>query len=149
MLRPGDVPHLCQVTLLITVPLALAFLAPLGSYATAGLAAGVTWLFEVSGFNKQCDLGALIPVIVMFGMHTALQPLMLQNVQSIGYDYMLPLFFFQTLAMSGAAFAVFFKTRNVDLRGTSVGRYRSDFGYYRTCNVRRQPSLEEVFSLQL
>ena len=108
------------LTLLITVPLALAFLAPLGSYVAGGLAAGVTWLFEVSGFIASAILGALIPVIVMFGMHTALQPLMLQNVQSIGYDYMLPLFFFQTLAMSGAAFAVFFKTRNVDLRGTSV-----------------------------
>lgn len=120
------IPDIVQIvfvptlTLLITVPLALAFLAPLGSYVAGGLAMGVTWLFEVSGFIASALVGALIPVIVMFGMHTALQPLMLQNVQSIGYDYMLPLFFFQTLAMSGAAFAVFFRTRNVDLRGSAA-----------------------------
>lgn len=108
------------LTLLITVPLALAFLAPLGSYIGVGLSTAVTWLFEFSGLIASVLVGGLIPVFVMFGMHTALQPLMLQNVQNVGYDYMLPLFFFQTFAMAGAVIAVFFRARNVELRGNSM-----------------------------
>ncbi len=108
------------LSLLVAIPLTLAFLAPLGSYVGALLATGITWLFEASGFIASALIGSLIPLIVMFGMHSALFPLMIQNVSEIGYDYMLPLFFYQTLAMSGAAFAVFAKSRNTELRGAAM-----------------------------
>lgn len=108
------------LTLLVTVPLVLAFLAPLGSHISGVLAQAITWLFETSGALASAVFGALIPLIVMFGMHSALAPLMIQNISEVGYDYLLPLFFYQTLAMSAAALAVFLKTRNTELKGASL-----------------------------
>lgn len=108
------------LAILITVPLTLAFLAPLGHYLGSYLAQGITWIFNTNGVIAATVIGFFLPLIVMAGMHQSLFPLMLTNLSELGSDVMLPIFYLQTLAMAGATFAVFAASKKVDKKATAL-----------------------------
>ncbi len=108
------------LSLLIVIPITLIALGPLGYYAGNALGGGITWIFEASGFVASTVVGASLPALVLLGMHQVLGPMIIGSLQATGYDYILPLFFFQTMAISGAATAVFVKARETNLKATAL-----------------------------
>ena len=95
------------LTLLITIPLILAFIAPLGSYLGNYLAMGINWLFENAGIFAGLLLGAFNPFIVMTGMHYGFFPMILENLGTLGYDNgYLVVNLITNLAQGGAVLAV-------------------------------------------
>lgn len=108
------------LTIVIIGFLSLAFLAPIGHYLGEYLAGGVNVIFEWNGVLASVIIGGFLPLIVMLGMHQSLFPLMLNNLAENGFDTLLPLFYLQTLAIAGAVFAVFFVTKNKDIKSSSV-----------------------------
>lgn len=115
------------LSLLIVIPVTLTLLAPLGYYAGTLLASGVEWIFSVSGIVASAVLGAALPLIVMTGMHAVFAPIILGNLGSSGIDVILPLFFFGSLAVSGAALAVFVRTRDAKRKATALSAGLSAF----------------------
>lgn len=115
------------LSLLIVIPVTLTLLAPLGYYAGTLLASGVEWIFSVSGIVASAVLGAALPLIVMTGMHAVFAPIILGNLGSSGIDVILPLFFFGSLAVSGAALAVFVRTRDAKRKATALSSGLSAF----------------------
>jgi PTS system beta-glucosides-specific IIC component len=100
------------LTLLIMVPLQLGALGPIGSYLGIYIAQGVNWLYNTGGFVGAFLLGAMRPVLVMFGMHYAITPIMVQEVAETGKTVIIPALLAGNLAQAGAAFAVAFKLKN-------------------------------------
>ncbi len=109
------------LTLLITVPFVLIFVAPLGHYLGNYLGMGVDWLFEHAGILAGLLVGALNPFIVMTGMHYAFFPLIFQNLGTYGYDTgYLVINLVTNIAQAGAVFAVAMKARDKELKSISI-----------------------------
>lgn len=110
ILRTVFVPLL---TMLITAPIVLATIGPLGKILGDAIGAGIMALY-MSPFRVVAGvlIGAGMPFLVMAGMHTGLGPVMLQTIAKYGKDYILGLQVASNSAQAGSAWAVYFRTKN-------------------------------------
>ncbi|AXX65044.1 PTS beta-glucoside transporter subunit EIIBCA [Bombilactobacillus bombi] len=115
------------VTLIIAVPIALWILAPLGAYGGKYLADGIVWLFNKAGLLAGFLLGFFMPLIVLTGMHQSTSPIQIQNIATLGYDYLLPVSFVHNMAESGAAFGTSLRMKNKELRAAGLSTSFSAF----------------------
>lgn len=109
------------LSLIITAPLMLAFIAPLGSIIGVYLNQFFTTLFAASGPFGGLLLGGLMPVIVITGMHYAFFPGAFASLENNGYEIMLlPMNFVANLAQAGAVLGVMIRTKNKELRSVAL-----------------------------
>ena len=104
------------LTLLIVAPILLAVLGPIGTIIGNGLGAGFVTLYQKGGLFAGALLGAAYPFLVLLGMHVGLTPIMVQSLSKYGVDYMMGLFVASNSAQAGATSAVYFKTKNKELK---------------------------------
>ena len=105
------------ISLLITAPLMLIFIAPLGNYIGVYLERFFSLLFEMAGPFAGMLMGGLMPLIVITGMHYAFFPSTFASFDKVGYDIMLlPMNLVANLAQAGATLAVFFKTKDQKMK---------------------------------
>lgn len=116
VLRAILVPTL---TLLVMVPIAFCAVAPVGSFLGTGLAAGINYAFEHFGVVAYALFGILFPVMVVFGMHTALTPYGIQSYATYGYGVSDIMSFVSTTTLTAICCAVALRTKNKNLRSTS------------------------------
>lgn len=74
------------LTLLVMAPLAICILGPLGSILGNYLADGLMWIYTTFGFIGLAVMGALRPLLIFTGMHTALIPFALTSFAENGYE---------------------------------------------------------------
>ncbi|HGO5856303.1 TPA: beta-glucoside-specific PTS transporter subunit IIABC [Mannheimia haemolytica] len=103
-------------TLLVVVPLTLAVIGPIGGAIGHGIAAVLAWLYEASPIATGLVVGALWQVLVIFGIHWSIVPIMINNMAVVGFDLIGPLTAAAVLGQAGATFAVFLKSRNKDIK---------------------------------
>lgn len=115
------------ITLIIAVPIAMWVLAPLGAYGGLYLAKGIVWLFNKAGLLAGFLLGFFMPLIVLTGMHQSTSPIQIQNIATLGYDYLLPVSFVHNMAESGAAFGTSLRMKNKELRAAGLSTSFSAF----------------------
>lgn len=111
-----------MVILLIMLPLQLIVLGPIGSYVGVGIAEGIELLFAKGGIFAAFLLGALRPVLVMFGLHYSIVPIQVQQLAELGNSVVYPSAVFSNLAQGGAAIGVFLIAKNKKMKsiaGTS------------------------------
>ena len=104
-------------TLLIMVPLAYCLLAPAGAFLGNYISSAVIWLYNTLGFVGVAVLAAVMPFLIMTGMHSAFVPYLLQMFATVGYE---PIFF-TALVISNidqgiSSLAVALKTKNKNLK---------------------------------
>lgn len=115
------VPLICLV---VTAPLLLAFIAPLGTTIGAYLEAFFTYLFDIAGPFAGALMGGLMPLIVITGMHYAFFPASFASFDTLGYDVMLlPMSLVSNLAQAGATLAVFFKTKDSKMKQVAFSAF--------------------------
>lgn len=114
-------------TLIIVVPIAMWLLAPLGAYGGQYLADGIVWLFDRVGILAGFLLGFFMPLIVLTGMHQSTSPIQIQNIATLGYDYLLPISFVHNMAESGAALGTSLRMKDKKLRAAGVSNSFSAF----------------------
>ena len=106
-------------TLLIMAPLAYLVLGPIGSFLGQYLSKFVLWLYNTLGFVGVAVFAAIMPFVIMTGMHGAFVPYLLQMLTdpSIGYE---PIFFpaliISNINQGIAALAVALKTKKLNIR---------------------------------
>lgn len=106
---------------LIDVPIALIILGPLGSVVGNALSGGVSALYNACPWLTVCILSALMPFIVMTGMHYALVPLYLNNLATLGFDVIVKVTMMcSNIAQGGAAFGVAVKTKNTETKSEGI-----------------------------
>lgn len=103
-------------SLLIVVPITIVIFGPLGSMLSDTIA---NFYMSLYGFNRMIAggfIGAIAQVLVIFGIHWGLFPIIFSNIEKFGYDTILAVFGPSIIAQSGAAFGVWLKTKDKRLK---------------------------------
>ncbi len=108
------------ISLIIMVPLTIIVIGPLGVYGGEGIANVVNWLIERSGVLTGIVIGGGWSVLVSFGIHWAVNPIMINNISQFGYDYICPLTFACNFAVIGTALGVWLKAKNKNLKNFAM-----------------------------
>lgn len=108
------------VSLIVMVPLTLIVIGPIGVYTGEAIANVVNWLIERSGMLTGVLIGGGWSVLVSFGVHWAVNPIMINNISQFGYDYICPLTFACNFAVIGTALGVYLKARDTKLKGFAL-----------------------------
>ncbi|MDO4435872.1 MAG: PTS transporter subunit EIIC [Cardiobacteriaceae bacterium] len=103
-------------TLLLTIPLTLSIIGPLGGQLGQWIAGGLSWLYQTSAVATGMVVGAIWQVLVIFGVHWSVVPIMINNMAVNGFDLLGPLTAAAVLGQAGATFAVFLKSKNADIK---------------------------------
>lgn len=109
--------------LVVMVPLTYLILGPIGTYVGVGLANGISWIYNLSPIVAGFVVGSIFQVLVIFGVHWGLIPIMLNNITKYGRDTISPLYGPAIVAQAGAALGVFFKTKNKKLKTVSMSAF--------------------------
>lgn len=104
----------------IFMPLLLFIVAPLGNYGTGLVAKLFMTLFNTVGPIAGALFSGFMPLLVMTGMHSALDPVIIQNFATSGMDYLFPAFFISNFAIAGAVFAIAFKLNDKRMRAAAI-----------------------------
>lgn len=110
-------PLICFV---IIVPLTLIVIGPITTWAAMGIASGYNALFAAAPAVAAALIGGIWQIIVIFGVHWGITPVIMANFDTQGYDSFQA---YQTIAVIGqmaAVFGVFLKSRNRELKTTSL-----------------------------
>ncbi|MFE1290341.1 glucose PTS transporter subunit IIA [Streptomyces sp. NPDC058751] len=74
-------------SMLIMIPLTAFLIGPLGVWAGNGLGSGLSWLNGHAPIVFAIVIPMLYPFLVPLGLHWPLNALMLQNINTLGYDF--------------------------------------------------------------
>lgn len=105
--------------LLITVPVVLIVLAPAGNIIGNGLATGMMWLQTKMGWLALMIFSAIMPFVVMTGMHWAFIPNAIATLATGGEGMLLPAMLASNLAQGSACLAVALKSKNKELKSVA------------------------------
>lgn len=106
-----------SLILLISAPLALIVIGPLGSFAGDALSAVIDALSGTFGFGLVAILAAAMPFIVMTGMHHALTPIFLATFASTGQESLILIAqICANLAQGGASWAVALRSKRKETK---------------------------------
>ncbi|MDX2296701.1 MULTISPECIES: glucose PTS transporter subunit IIA [Streptomyces] len=74
-------------SMLIMIPVTAFLIGPLGIWAGNGLGEGLSWLNNNAPIVFAIMIPLLYPFLVPLGLHWPLNALMLQNINTLGYDF--------------------------------------------------------------
>ncbi|MGL9729076.1 beta-glucoside-specific PTS transporter subunit IIABC [Enterococcus sp. DIV0756] len=110
-----------MMSMLITVPIGLLILGPLGYNVGSVFSGAIISLYSTVGWVATALLAAILPLMVVTGMHKAMIPYAVSSMSELGAELLyLPASLAHNIAESGACFAVSLKTKDKDLRSTAI-----------------------------
>lgn len=109
------------LTIVIMIPLSLCILSPLGAIIGEYFAAAMMWIYNTVGFLGIGILTAIMPFVILTGMHLALNPGAFQMLATSGFDpIVMPCMVMNNLNQGAACLVVALKTKNKDVRSLAL-----------------------------
>lgn len=109
------------IVILITVPITLLFLGPLGNVFGGYIASSLSFLYAKLGWLSVGLVGAITPLLVMTGTNQALFPLVFAMMADFGYDsFVMPAMLAANVAVGAAALGISLIEKNTDKRSLAV-----------------------------
>ncbi|WP_332634310.1 beta-glucoside-specific PTS transporter subunit IIABC [Halalkalibacter flavus] len=120
VIRPLFVPFICMI---IMVPLTIALIGPVTTAGATGIANGYNFLAETAPALAGAIIGAFWQVLVIFGVHWGITPMVLANYDLYGRDSFQAYQTIAVIAQVGAVLGVILKARSQETRkvGVSAG----------------------------
>lgn len=110
-----------MMSLLITVPVTLLFLGPLGYNLGIIFTNVILAAYDYLGWIAIMLLALSLPFIISVGMHKALVPYVVNQIGTIGYDALyLPASLAHNISESGACFGAAIRTKDEKVRATAI-----------------------------
>lgn len=110
-----------MMSLLITVPISLLILGPLGYNFGTLFSSAIIWLYSHFGWVATGILAGILPFMVVTGMHKAMIPYAISSMSELGKESLyMPASLAHNIAESGACFAVALKTKDKRLKPTAI-----------------------------
>lgn len=107
--------------LLICVPVTMIILAPLGAVIGDGMAFVLNYMQSKAGWLTLGIYSALLPFVVLAGMHVALFPYIFGNLDKLGFDVLqLPAMLAYNLSQGAACAAVAIRSKNKELKAIAT-----------------------------
>lgn len=126
--KPIRIFFVPMMSLVITVPVTLLLLGPLGFTAGQGFSSVILAMFNTVGWVAVAILAAVLPFMVASGMHKAMVPYAVTTMGNLGKEALyLPASLAHNIAESGACFAVALRTKDKVLRSTAISAGISAF----------------------
>lgn len=109
------------MTLLITVPVTLVAIGPLGYFLGQGFTSCILFLYSKLGWVAIAILAPALPFLISTGMHKALVPYAVSSITEMGCELLyLPASLAHNISESGACFAVALKSKDDKTRSTAI-----------------------------
>jgi len=107
------------ITLLVIVPITILIIGPIGFYGGELIAQIISYLISTNGMLTGFIVGGLWLVIIMLGLNWAINPIMLNNLSSYGYDYIRPFTFAANFSALGVVLGIFLSTKQKETKNFS------------------------------
>ena len=117
IVRALFVPFLCMV---IMVPLTILVIGPISNAGADGVSIGFNWLMAKAPLVGGVIISGFWQVLVIFGVHWGVTPMIMANFANNGYDYFQAYQTLAVVAQMAGAFGVFLKSRDKDLKGVAL-----------------------------
>lgn len=99
----------------------LIIVGPVISFISEGIATVLQWLLTVNTALSGLIIGAFYQVLVIFGLHWAVIPIIANDIASTGHSVLNGIVSVTMIAQGAGALAVWFKTKhNPELKGLSL-----------------------------
>ena len=106
--------------LLIVVPLTFLVIGPLATVISNSLASVFLMLYQLNPIIAGVTLGALWQVLVIFGIHWGVIPIVINNLATFGFDAFIPFMLPAVFGQVGASLGVALKTREQSTRSLAA-----------------------------
>lgn len=114
-----------MLTLLVTLPVAFLFLGPVATFGSTLISEVTLGIRSFSPMLAGAVVGLTWQILVIFGMHWGFIPVYINNVMTLGYDNVMMPFFACTFATSAVVLAIFFKTKNKQMKEMALPNFIS------------------------
>lgn len=119
--KPVRVFLVPMVCFMVTFPVSLLILGPLGYNIGAVLTTVILALYNTLGWLAVGLLAAVLPFMIAMGMHKALVPYAVASISNPGYELLyMPASLAHNISEGGACLAVAVKTKNEELRSAAI-----------------------------
>ncbi len=108
------IPALC---LAVTVPMTFIFIGPLSSWVAFEISWLIISLYQVGPGIAGLLMGALWQVLVVFGIHWGVVPVIMNNLSVYGYDVLVPLLMPAVFGQAGACLGLFLREKDRKRKG--------------------------------
>ncbi len=107
-------------TILITGFVSLFIIGPLGRGLGNGISSMLGGVLGGAGAIAGLLFGGIYSSIVITGVHHSFHAFEAEMIKNLGGNYLLPIWAMANVAQGGAAFAVFFKTKNEKIKSIAL-----------------------------
>lgn len=114
-----------MLTLFVAIPAGFLLIGPLATFGSAVIAQAVMSVRNFSPMLAGAIVGLTWQILVIFGLHWGFIPVYINNIMTNGYDNVMMPFFACTFATSAVVLAVFFKTKNKQIKEMAVPNFIS------------------------
>ncbi|MDE6388494.1 MAG: beta-glucoside-specific PTS transporter subunit IIABC [Lachnospiraceae bacterium] len=114
-----------MLTLLVAIPVGLLIIGPVASFASTIIAEAVMTVRNFSPMLAGAIVGLTWQILVIFGLHWGFIPVYINNIMTNGYDNVMMPFFACTFATSAVVLAIFFKTKNKQMKEMALPNFIS------------------------
>ena len=108
------------LSFLIMVPATILVIGPASAITANGIAKGYNFLAGTAPLLAGAIIGGLWQVVVIFGVHWGITPVVLANFDMYGCDTFQAFQTIAVVAQVAAAFGVFIKSRNKEFKGVAL-----------------------------
>lgn len=115
------------ITCFVTICLTLWIIGPVASTASGLIGSAFMTVYNVSPVLMGIAVGGLWQVLVIFGLHWAIVPIMINNVQTLGFDMVQVGQFGASFAQTGAVIGIYLKTREKRMKNLCIPSIISGF----------------------
>ena len=116
---------LCSI--LVMAPLSLIVIGPLGYNIGLYVGKFFGWLFTTAPWLGGFIDGFTRPLVVFTGPHMTLSAVMINNIETLGYDMLGPVHAVATMAAAGMCFGAFLKAKDADNKSSIFSSFISAF----------------------
>lgn len=114
-----------MLTLLVALPVGFMLIGPVTIFGSTIISETVLAIRNISPLLAGAIVGFTWQILVIFGMHWGFIPVYINNMMTFGFDNVMMPFFACTFATSGVVLAIFYKTKNKQLKELALPNFIS------------------------
>ncbi len=113
------------LTLLIVAPLSFLIIGPIATWLSNGIGAACQLVYNINPALASALVAFIWQILVIFGLHWGLVPIMLNNYQTLHFDRFISANFVASFAQTAVVLAIFMKTRDKKLKSMAFPAFVS------------------------
>ena len=114
-----------MLTLIVALPVGFLLIGPVATFGSTIISETVLSIRDFSPMIAGAVVGLTWQILVIFGLHWGFIPVYINNIVTLGYDNVIMPFFACTFATSAVVAAIFFKTKDKNLKEMCIPNFIS------------------------